>query len=366
MSTKQLDEVLNDCKNLKNQNQRLQAILKNVRDGERLAPNASQAKPPKPPVRIVEFVPNLLDAPQRSSSGSSASMSPFANARDLKKRDLSLDSKTHKSSPSKKPCDKHNSTWQRWIRDGNAVAMAYANGPALRVLQGKSDIELDALLAASNFRNLFPNDDEPEVGMRYRNEERHSEFKDLQIELFLIPTIEHGRKFALSFYYGKILGVIHHVLQTRATFKITDDDGAKVTAYIVHRGQHCQEVLSTWRKADSQNVQMTKDTREYRQAYRTAFEAARLPNAVKNPWVSETTFSVLRSLKVPCTTCLDREQYDTTFKAAREEFSRYHYNTNKHTIIDFFRVARNFASKSRFSKPAGNNSSYGGGPRSSA
>jgi hypothetical protein len=105
---------------------------------------------------------------------------------------------------------------------------------------------------------------------------------------------------------------------------------------------------------------MTKDSREYREAYKTAFEAARVSNAVRTPWVSESTFNVLRS-KVPCTTRLDREQYDTTFATAREEFSRYYYKTNKHTIIDFFRAARNFASKSRFSKPAGNNSSYGGG-----
>jgi hypothetical protein len=129
VSTKQLDEVLNDCKNLKDQNQRLQkAILKNVRDGERLTPNASQAKPP---IRVTEIVPTLVDVVQRSSCGSSASMSPFANARDLKKRDLSPDSKTHNSSSSKKPCDKLNNIWQRWNRDGNAVAMAYIQGPAL-------------------------------------------------------------------------------------------------------------------------------------------------------------------------------------------------------------------------------------------
>ncbi len=371
VSTRHLDEVLNDCKNLKDQNQRLQAILKNVRNGEKLIPEKPIPTPSsaKPPIRVAQIVPNLLDAPQRSSSGSSASMSPFANAKDLKKRDLSPGSKTHNSSTSKKPCASINNVWQRWQRDGNTVAMVYINGPALRVLQGKSDVELDALLAkvtlaASNFRDLFPNDNEPEVGMRYRNEERHFEFKDLQIEL-LIPTIEHGRKFALSFYYGKILAAIHGVIQTRAIFKITEEDGPKVTAYIVYRGQHCHEV-STWRKADTQNVQMVKDSREYLEAYKTAFEAARLPNAIKPPWVNETTFNVLRTLKVPCLTRFDTEQYDITFRTAREEFGRYYFNTNTHTIIDFFRAARNYASKSRFSKPAGSNSSYGGGPRSSA
>jgi hypothetical protein len=216
-------------------------------------------------------------------------------------------------------------------------------------------------LAASNFRDLFPSDNEPEVGLRYRNEERHSEFKDLQIEL-LIPTIEHGRKFALSFYYGKILASIHSVVQMRATFLQTEEDGPKITAYMVFKGQHCYEV-SNWRKADNQNVQMKKDSREYRDAYKAAFEAARVPNAVKPPWVSETRFNVLRTLKVPCLNRYDTERYDTTFRTAREEFGRYCYNTNVHTIIDFVRAARSYASKSRFSKPAGNNSSYGGGPR---
>ncbi len=62
VSTKQLDEVLNDCKNLKDQNLRLQAIIKNVRDGEKLIPE-KPIPTPTPPIR--------------SSSGSSASMSPL-------------------------------------------------------------------------------------------------------------------------------------------------------------------------------------------------------------------------------------------------------------------------------------------------
>jgi hypothetical protein len=64
-------------------------------------------------------------------------------------------------------CASSNNVWQRWQRDGTAVAMAYIMGPALKVIQGKSDVELDALLAkvtlaASNFRDLFPNDNDPE------------------------------------------------------------------------------------------------------------------------------------------------------------------------------------------------------------
>jgi hypothetical protein len=41
VSTRHLDEVLNDCKNLKDRIQRLQVILKNVRDGEKLIPAKS-------------------------------------------------------------------------------------------------------------------------------------------------------------------------------------------------------------------------------------------------------------------------------------------------------------------------------------
>jgi hypothetical protein len=112
----------------------------------------------------------------------------------------------------------------------------------------------------------------------------------------LIPTVEQGQMFALSFYYGRILSVINGIIQSRNTFKIIPEDGEKATAYIVYRGQHCQEV-STWRKADNQNVQMQKDSKEYREAYRRAFDEAQLKNSAKPEWMNETTFRVLHSLK---------------------------------------------------------------------
>ncbi len=90
-----------------------------------------------------------------------------------------------------KRLDFDSSAWQNWNRDGNQSATAYSHGPVVRVLQGKSLIELDALLAkvnlaASTFRSLFPGDNEPEVGIRHRNAERHSEFLEIQTEL-LVP-----------------------------------------------------------------------------------------------------------------------------------------------------------------------------------
>jgi hypothetical protein len=85
--------------------------------------------------------------------------------------------------------------------------MAYIYGPVRTVRYGKSQIELDALLAkvtlaASNFRALFPSDNEPEVGIRFRNNERHSEFQSLQTEL-LIPTIEQSRKLFWHFIMAR-------------------------------------------------------------------------------------------------------------------------------------------------------------------
>jgi hypothetical protein len=235
----------------------------------------------------------------------------------------------------------------------------------MRVLQGKSLVELDALLAkvnlaASTFRSLFPGDNEPEVGIRHRNAERRSKFSDMQTEL-LIPIIEQGRMFALSFYYGRILSGI---IVSRNAFKIIPEDEEKVTACIVYRGQHCQEV-ETWKKADNQNVQMDKDSREYREAYRRAFEVAQLKNSSKPEWMNETTFRVLHSLNNPIKTHADRELRDRIFAEAKEEFRRFHYNTNLHTIIEFFRSARAHDAKLKHGRPAGHNFSHGGGPRSS-
>jgi hypothetical protein len=85
VSTKQLDEALGEVKQLKEQNQRLQKLLKVVRDGDTLSMHESKAKAStrgnEPSTSIV--------------SNSSSSMSPFVNTRDTKKRYLSPEYKTH-------------------------------------------------------------------------------------------------------------------------------------------------------------------------------------------------------------------------------------------------------------------------------
>ncbi len=117
-------------------------------------------------------------------SNSSSSMSPFVNAKYVKKRNLSPEYKMHSDSSSfKKPNPKpvFSIAWKNWNRDGNLAANKYGQGPIVRFLQSRSIIELNALLvrvnlAASNFRSLFPTDDQPEIQLRHRNSEPHSEF----------------------------------------------------------------------------------------------------------------------------------------------------------------------------------------------
>jgi hypothetical protein len=80
--------------------------------------------------------------------------------------------------------------------------------------------------AADDFRTLFSTDMPPEVGIKKRNEEKHIRFLALQMEL-MIPTIEKGRKFALKFYYGKLLNAIR-VLRVRERFRIMPNDKRKL------------------------------------------------------------------------------------------------------------------------------------------
>ncbi len=238
----------------------------------------------------------------------------------------------------------------------------------MRTLHSKSIIELDALLAkvnlaASDFRSLFPSDNEPEIGLRHRNSEPHSEFLEVQAEL-LIPTINQGRMFALSFYYDQIISTIHGIIAGRNAFKVFPEDEQKITAYIAYRGQHSLEV-ENWRKADNQNTLMTQDLREFRDAYFRAFEAAKLPKSSKPEWMSEILFRILHSLNFPCISRTDIDVHDRLRAEAKEEFICYYHHINLHTIIDFYRAACAFDSKVRHGRPSGYNSSYGGGPRSS-
>jgi hypothetical protein len=290
----------------------------------------------------------------------------------VKKRNLSPGYQKHNdSSTFKKPNPKpvFSIAWKNWNRDGTLAAHKFGEGPVVRFLQSRSLTELDALLAkvtlaANNFRSLFPTDDQPEIQLRHRNSEPHSQFFDLQAEL-LIPTISQGRTFALSFYYGQVLTTINGIISSRNSFHAKSDDASKIAAYIAHRGQLSREVVN-YTTADNQNTLMNKDDREFRDHYFRAFELSKNPKSSKPEWMSEVLYNVLHSLSFPCRARNDIEVHDRLQSEAKVEFIRYYYHINLHTIIDFHRAARAFDNKVRHGKPSGKNSSNCGGPRSSA
>jgi hypothetical protein len=96
-SSTQLDEFLNDNKQLKEQNQRLQSLLKVVRDGNVNFMTTARANPS---TRGNESSSSIV-------ANYSSSMLPFVNVKELKKRDLSPESKTNNDSFAfKRPKDK--------------------------------------------------------------------------------------------------------------------------------------------------------------------------------------------------------------------------------------------------------------------
>ncbi len=105
---------------------------------------------------------------------------------------------------------------------------------------------------------MFPLDNDPEDGIRYRNSETHSAFQNLHAEL-QIPSIAQGRAYALNFYYGKIIGTIHDVLVRRDDFKRQPDDIDKTNTYINHRGANHPEVVA-FEMADDRQKGIDRNT----------------------------------------------------------------------------------------------------------
>jgi hypothetical protein len=58
----------------------------------------------------------------------------------------------------------------------------------------------------------------------------------------MIPTTAQGRRFALSFYYGKILGDIKDILKSRENFVIAPNDHRKICDYIEFLGENHPDV----------------------------------------------------------------------------------------------------------------------------
>jgi hypothetical protein len=242
------------------------------------------------------------------------------------------------------------------------------------ILHGKTIPDLHALLAkvsaaADDFKSLFPLDNDPEDGIRYRNREPHSAFKNIHAEL-QIPSIAQGRAYALNFYYGKIIGTIHDVLVRRDNFKRLPDDSDKLNTYIHHRGANHPEVVA-FKLADERQRGIEKDSYEIRRDFDRCFETVAPKGSPKPYWMPESTYCVLQRQPTISLSRFDVEERDNLRGVAKGDFCRYFHNIHQHTIIEFYMAARGYDGFLRYGTRSsrGINSktfSNGGGPRASA
>ena len=163
------------------------------------------------------------------------------------KRDLSPPSKHANDNFEFKKPRPRNQAWFEWKQGGNRAASEYSTGPVRTLIHTSVKAELENLIlriqaALDDFRSMYPRDPEPEQNSKMRDAERHPHrYANLQSELF-IPTIEQGRRYALSFYYGKIIGSIRDALRARDQFHIGPHDAAKISTYIEFLGANHPEV----------------------------------------------------------------------------------------------------------------------------
>jgi hypothetical protein len=213
--------------------------------------------------------------------------------------------------------------------------------------------------AADDFRDMFPNffDSDSSLSIKLRNEERYLRFASLQLEL-MIPTRAQGRKFALSFYYGIILGDIKDILKSMEHFVIAPNDHRKIRDYIQFLDEDHPDVRQ-FRIAEDNTRHITKDTQHFRDSFRTQFHALLEPNYQLPPWIHQSLFMRIRGQdqndKVACNLLYDQ---------AKIIYMDYHYFLYLHTIIQFCSQARARAGRTFFTRRPNNNTN-GGGPQSS-
>jgi hypothetical protein len=177
-ATKQLDDALSKNVRLEEKVRKLEEILRGVRDGSNIL-----SVPPPAVARL------RLSHPSRESF---SSVNSVGDGRDNRKRDLSPSVPSHNA-----PKKIRSEAWNKWNRDGNKMETGWVLGIARTILHGKTAPDLHALLAkvsaaADDFKSLFPLDNDPEDGIRYRNSETHSAFQNLHAEL-QIPSIAQIR-----------------------------------------------------------------------------------------------------------------------------------------------------------------------------
>ena len=355
-----LDDALQENRALKEKLQGLQSVLQDVFRHGNLPlkeEHANRVEPSSDPAR------------QSSSVGTSRSLSSASTAvnsvklesdKTNKKRDLSPASKKDDHDFKKPKCKSE--AWWQWNKSGHQVATDYVTGPVRITLITKTKAELDRLMvtlqrAADDFRTLFSTDMPPEIGIKKRNEEKHPRFVALQLEL-MIPTIETGRKFALKFYYGKLLNAIRDILRVRERFRIIPNDSRKIESYIQFLGRNHVDV-EAFRTAENNTKHIDQQTERLKEVFHGEFLKAHGPT--RPYWLSE-----FLHRKVQNKVQLDRSAYDLLYEQVRVVYCDYHYFKYRHCIIEFYSQARtHFLQQSNNSRHSrGNYKTYdGGGPQ---
>jgi hypothetical protein len=163
-TSNQLRDALDKNVRLEEKVCKLEEVLRGVRNGS----NILSVLPPA----------ETRMCPSDPSRESSSSVTSVSDSRDARKRDLSPSVPSNNAPPKKQRSE----AWNRWNREGSKAATGWIFGVARTILHGKTAPDLHALLAkvsaaADDFKSLFPLDNDPEDGIRYRNREPHSGFR---------------------------------------------------------------------------------------------------------------------------------------------------------------------------------------------
>jgi hypothetical protein len=207
--------------------------------------------------------------------------------------------------------------------------------------------------ASDDFRIMYPRDPEQQQHSKERDIERHLRFSTLQSELF-IPTIEQGRRYALSFYYGKIIGSIRDTLRARDQFHIGPHDAAKINTYIEFLGVN-HPAVNEFNASVNNTRHIEKDTEVFKAMFREEYLVAHM--SPKRPWLYDSLYH-----KIQNKAQLDHSAQDLLFDQARVAYTDYHYYLYLHGRIEFYSNARAHNAKQRYSSSK-YSKTYGGGPQ---
>ena len=287
---------------------------------------------------------NPAKSSSRESSASMASVKSEVSRRN--KRDLSPPSKqANEDFEFKKPRPR-NQVWFEWNQGGNRAASEYSTGPVRTLIHTSVKAELENLIlriqaALDDFRAMYPRDPEPdqmspEQNSKMRDAERHPRYARLQSELF-IPTIEQGRRYALSFYYGKVIGSIRDALRARDQFHIGPHNPAKISTYIEFLGANHPEVKE-FILYDKNTRHIENNTEILKEMFHKEYLLA--GTSPKRAWLYEALFR-----KIQNKAQLERSARDLLYDQAKVAYCDYYYHLYLHCRINFYSNARNHCAK---------------------